>query len=424
MKKFLQKIFSITNSNNHHKVVTICGLKIKKLSLKRLVKNIQRQQDLFLRRERVDNNLFTNIYLKLNYLENKDKKFDPTELFNKKLRPLNNCYLGSNISYIQYLFPNLEGTFDRNEPREKFPNFFYICGIATWPNHVDTISEAMKSGSRVYVVEDCFLRSIFSHVYKAEEKYVKSIGFTFDDLTHYVDATMPSRLEQMLNDKDLIITDEQKARARKCMDKIIETRLSKYNNQPIYTPNIGRVGVPKVLVVDQSYGDWSIIKGRGSEEIFNLMLEKAIAENPDADIIVKTHPDTMSGNRGGYFTGLKQHDNVYPLTEPINPISLIEYCDKVYVCTTQFGMEALMCNKEVHVFGVPFYQGWGLTIDEQICERRTNKRTVEELFYIAYIMYSHYVNPETKSRCEIEEAMDYLLKLRDEYFRESTGTNV
>lgn len=424
MKKFLQKVFSVTNGNNHHKVVTILGLKIKKISLKRTVKNIERQLGLFQSREYVDNNLFTNIYLKLNYLENKDKKFDPTELFNKKLRPLNNCYLGSNISYIQYLFPNLEGTFDRSEPREKFPNFFYICGIATWPNHVDTISEAMKSGSRVYIVEDCFLRSIFSHVYNAEEKYVKSIGFTFDDLTHYVDATMPSRLEQMLNDKNLIITDEQKARARKCMDKIIETRLSKYNNQPIYTPNIGRVGVPKVLVVDQSYGDWSIIKGRGSEEIFNLMLEKAIAENPDADIIVKTHPDTMSGNRGGYFTGLKQHDNVYPLTEPINPISLIEYCDKVYVCTTQFGMEALMCNKEVHVFGVPFYQGWGLTIDEQICERRTNKRTVEELFYIAYIMYSHYVNPETKSRCEIEEAMDYLLKLRDEYFRESTGTNV
>ena len=39
----------------------------------------------------------------------------------------------------------------------------------------------------------------------------------------------------------------------------------------------------KVLVIDQSYGDWSIIKGRGSKEIFELMLKKAIEENPDAD---------------------------------------------------------------------------------------------------------------------------------------------
>lgn len=88
------------------------------------------------------------------------------------------------------------------------------------------------------------------------------------------------------------------------------------------------------------------------------------------------------------------------------------------VCTTQLGFEALMCEKEVHVFGIPFYQGWGLTIDEQKCERRTNKRTLEEVFYIAYIMYSHYVNPDKKARCEIEEAMDYLLKMRKEYFYE------
>lgn len=423
LKQVLQTVFSIKNDERYHKIVTIFGLKMKFASAKKMAIRTQKDLDnksvLMKRREVIDNNLFANLYLKLNYLENKDKKFNPKELFDKKIRPLNNCYLDSNISYIDYLFPNLEGTFDCKEPREKFPNFFYMCGIAGRNNHTVTISEAIKTGNQVYIFEDCFLRSIFSHVYKnVDEKYVKSIGFTIDDLTHYVDASMPSRLEQMLNDKDLIITDEQKARARKCIDKIISTHLSKYNNQPIYNPYIGRKDVPKVLVIDQSYGDYSIIKGRGSEEIFNLMLQRAIEENPEADIIVKTHPDTMSGTKSGYYTGLEQHDNIYPMTEPINPISLIQYCDKVYVCTTQFGLEALMCNKEVHVFGVPFYQGWGLTIDEQICERRTNKRTIEELFYIAYIMYSHYVNPETQQRCEIEDAIDYLLKLREEFFIE------
>lgn len=94
----------------------------------------------------------------------------------------------------------------------------------------------------------------------------------------------------------------------------------------------------------------------------------------------------------------------------------LHYSILLYVCTTQLGMEALICGKEVHTFGIPFYSGWGLTIDYQDCERRTNKRSIEELFYIAYIMYSHYVNPDKKSGCEIEEAMDYLLRLRDEYF--------
>lgn len=34
-------------------------------------------------------------------------------------------------------------------------------------------------------------------------------------------------------------------------------------------------------------------------------------------------------------------------------------------------------------------------------------------------MYSYYVNPDKKCRCEIEEAMDYLLKLREEYFHKN-----
>ena len=77
-----------------------------------------------------------------------------------------------------------------------------------------------------------------------------------------------------------------------------------------------------------------------------------------------------------------------------------------------------MIGKEVHTFGMPFYAGYGLTIDYQKCERRTNKRTLEEIFYITYINYSYYVNPEKEERCEIEEAIDYLIKLRREYFLE------
>lgn len=370
----------------------------------------------FNRGDDIDNAIM-NLNIKLNSIT-APKYFNAEELLNKKIRPLNMVFLDSNMCYLDYLFPNLEGTFRNDVQTEKNPNFFYTCGISTSLWHTHIISEAMKYNEKAYIIEDCFLRSIFSYAYKnIEPKYQKSIGITIDDITHYVDCSVASRLELMLNDKDLIITDEQKARARKCIDKILETHLSKYNNQPIFEPKIGREGVKKVLVVDQSYGDWSIIKGGGSDEVFKNMLQKAIDENPDADIIVKTHPDTMSGNRGGYYTGLKQHDNVYPMTEPINPISLVKYCDKVYVCTTQLGFEALMCGKEVHVFGIPFYQGWGLTIDEQKCERRTNKRTLEEVFYIAYIMYSHYINPDKKAKCEIEDAMDYLLKLRDEYFQ-------
>ena len=276
--------------------------------------------------------------------------------------------------------------------------------------------------TQIAVVENSFLTTMKYDLNGAKkgsnENFYSFISFIFDNKGTFYDARKTNYLEEMLNNPDFVVTDEQLERARKCIKKIVDNYLSKYNNQPVYTPKIGRDGVKKVLVIDQSYGDASIRRGMATSHTFEQMLQDAIAENPDADIIVKTHPDTKTG-AGGYFTGLKQHDNVYPMTDLINPISLLKYCDKVYVCTSQFGFEALMCGKDVKVYGIPFYAGWGLTQDLQKCPRRTNKRSLEEIFYITYIVYTHWVNPETNSRCEIEEAIDYLIKLRGEFFKEN-----
>lgn len=338
-----------------------------------------------------------------------DKENNYIETYKDQLlQDLKFCTIGYNRNFLRY--------------SEK-----YIWGIQYNNFNIDKIVNLFLADKpKPFFVEDTFLRSavnVFNLRNEDNPKYGYSVGYSLDDLTCYYDATRPSRIELMLNDKKLIISKEQKDRARKCINKIVETHLTKYNHQPIFTPKIGREGVKKILVIDQSFGDMSIARGWGSEEIFQKMLQTAINENPDADIIVKTHPDTMSGARGGYFTGLVPHDNVYTQTEAINPISLIKYVDKVYVCTTQFGFEALMCGKEVHVFGMPFYAGWGLTIDEQINPRRTNKRSLEEVFYIAYIMCSVWINPEMNLPFELEDAIDYLLKMREEYFQEKHIVN-
>ncbi len=319
-------------------------------------------------------------------------------------------------SNVQYLFPQLK-FLGYNRQSSNIADNYFIWGTHPYSRNTSIAQKAVYYNKPIYTLETglFYSASNFNNI-NVEDKYRTCISYTIDNVVPYYDARYASNLEQMLNDKNLIITEEQKQRARNCINKIIETHLTKYNHQPIFEPNIGRKGVKKILVVDQCYGDMSISKGWGSDLTFQQMLDCAIKENPDADIIVKTHPDTMTGRHGGYFTGLKAHDNIYTQTEPINPISLIKYVDKVYVCTTQFGFEALMCGKEVRVFGMPFYAGWGLSNDEQICDRRTNTRSLEEIFYITYILYTHYINPETKQSCELEEAMEYLLKLREEYF--------
>ncbi len=148
------------------------------------------------------------------------------------------------------------------------------------------------------------------------------------------------------------------------------------------------------------------------------MVKTAIKDNPNCDIIIKTHPDAKYKKKISYFSNIQEGNGVYKITEAINPLSLIEYVDKVYVCSTQLGFEALMAGKEVHTFGVPFYSNWGLTVDHNICGRRQRKRTLEEIFYISYIMFSLYINPVSKKQMEIEEAIEYLIDLRKEYFKE------
>ncbi len=332
------------------------------------------------------------------------------------------CVLGSNnFETLSYLFKNGNVISTYGEKSVQRPKYAFVWGSGCWYPQTETMLYALKMNIPLLKFEDGFLKSADTWCSKyVDKKYTEGISFTITDNIFYFDATRASHLEILLNDSKLILTEQQIKRAKDCINKIVTNYLTKYNHQPIYTPDIGRKNVKKVLVVDQSYGDMSIAKGWGSEKTFDTMLNEAILQNPGADIIIKTHPDTLAKgtNRSGYYTEIKSHDNVYVLTDPINPIALVQFVDKVYVCTTQLGFEALMCGKEVHTYGMPFYAGWGLTIDKQKCERRTNIRTLEEIFYIAYIIYSFYVNPLKKCRCEIEEAIEYLLNLREDYFLE------
>ena len=305
---------------------------------------------------------------------------------------------------------------DSVEEPEKGLQYAFLWGNGHYPANACVLGAALKYGARMIICEDGWLRSADTWAnMKAAPRYRNGCSLILESRGCYYDATRVSTVEMMLNDRNLVVSEEERAEARRLIRRIVDNKLSKYNHQPIYTPDVGRPGKRKVLVVDQSYGDFAIRKGWANDSTFANMLKAAIDENPDADVLVKTHPDTMTGTRKGYYDNLREHGNVFRVTVPINPYSLMEVVDKVYVCSTQFGFEALMAGKEVHVFGMPFYAGWGLTVDAQKNPRRTNTRTLEEVFHIFYLRYTHWMNPETGKCCGIDDCIDYLLRLRDEY---------
>lgn len=277
----------------------------------------------------------------------------------------------------------------------------------------------LNAGNKpTFLVEDGFLKSIVTLGYDVDSKFISGVCFSVDDLAFYFDATRPSRLETLLNSSEINPSVQELVEARDCIDLLVKNKLTKYNHQPLNVPELGTPGKKKVLVIDQAYNDFSIIKGMASDQSFKDMLACAVAENPNADILVKTHPDLKAGWRKAtsYYSGLRRSGRIFPVTASANPYALLEQVDKVYVATSQLGFEALLAGKEVHCFGMPFYAGWGATKDRVLCERRTRTRSLEEIFYITYLRYLYYVDPVNKCHTDFRRAVSYLLELRDEFF--------
>ncbi|MBK4218124.1 glycosyltransferase [Paracoccus caeni] len=240
------------------------------------------------------------------------------------------------------------------------------------------------------------------------------LGYIFDDRAQYYMSDYETRLDEKLNG-DFELSDEERARAERVMRRIVEARISKYNSQPFFRPVISPGYKRRVLVVDQNFSDASTFYGRASEREFSAMLNAAIAENPDAEILVKTHPDlnwVKGGKRSGYFDQMQSSGRVRLMRDSVNPFELFDLVDKVYVGTSGMGLEALLAGKQVVCFGAPCYAGWGLTDDRVPVPHRRRQRDLAELFYAFYIWYTIYHLPEGEVPAEIEDVLDYIEKYR------------
>ncbi len=278
------------------------------------------------------------------------------------------------------------------------PSIDLIVGWGCQPNTRRAIGFARRHSLRYSALEDGFLRSM-----KPGRSGEPSLSLVSDPIGMYYDASRPSYLEELLNSDDQLFSEELIEQAREAIDFIIRHRISKYNGAPDFSSEQLDPNRRHVLIVDQVADDNALTFGH-AETRLETLIEAAARENPDAQLILKLHPETIQGFRKGLSARLRSHD-LHLIRDDCNPISLLESMDKVYVATSQLGFEALLLGKEVVCFGIPFYAGWGLTDDRLPCPRRTAQRTVEQVFAAAYILYTRYVNPATGKPCQIMDAL-------------------
>jgi capsular polysaccharide export protein len=273
--------------------------------------------------------------------------------------------------------------------------------------------------NRFIQLEDGFLRS-----YGPSDLF-QPLSIVIDGINIYYNSSNQTYLEMLLScEKTSLLKNYYKTNIRYLISSLIHLKISKYNQAPNLNNKIFQANInAKILVVDQTFGDMSVECGGASKESFADLLNAALTENSNATIYIKTHPEVTSGRKKGYLTHIKDSNRIVMIRDNVNPIDLIQKMDKVYVVTSQMGFEALLCGKPVVTFGVPWYAGWGLTDDRvkdsPAWKRRTKKRTVEELFYAAYIKYTCYLNPITHKRGNILNVIDWLIyqkKMNEQFF--------
>lgn len=289
-----------------------------------------------------------------------------------------------------------------------------VAGWGVRPSTRKARAYAKRHGLPYVALEDGFLRSF------GTGEHFPPLSLVKDELGIYYDCTRPSALERLLASTTNVLLPSHDA-VQKLRAQVIQGNLSKYNHAPDLPLDMLRASdIQRVLVVDQTAGDMSVALGAADEQTFGAMLQAALEENPDATIYVKTHPEVTSGRKRGYLTQVQNSARVVVLREAVNPLSLIQQMNRVYVVSSTMGFEALMAGKPVTCFGMPWYAGWGVTDDRQpqhpAMARRAagtgHLRSVDELFAAAYMHYSRYLNPETHQLGNMGHVVQWLMQQR------------
>lgn len=289
-----------------------------------------------------------------------------------------------------------------------------VAGWGLSPGAVRAKALAAVAGLPFLHVEDGFFRSV-----GLGKNGAPPHAFSCDGQRPYYDATGGSDLEA------LIAQEAGGGGGADLVALIVQHRLSKYNCEPDRPPPLPPTTRRRILIVDQVVGDRSISGALATPETFRDMVAAARDECPDAQLVLRAHPDVVAGKAAGALLPLAREMSLDTLAEPVSPHALLDAVDAVWTVSSQLGFEALLRGVPVVTFGLPFYAGWGLSDDRalgrhpEVAARRGARPSAAELAAAAVGRYCRHVDPIHGGRLDAIEGLLQLARLRERYIARS-----
>lgn len=280
------------------------------------------------------------------------------------------------------------------------------CGgaVGVWATRepADLAGRAALAGVDIARIEDGFIRSV-----GLGADLIPGASIVVDRRGIYYDPAQPSDLEVLFETSQFDEDLRRRAAALRAM--IVRRGLTKYNLDVSATPERTDHDRRWVLVPGQVEDDHSVRLGGGGIRSNLDLLARVRADNPDAHILYKPHPDVEAGHRAGRISreDALRFADAYVANASIP--ALFAVVDQISTLTSLAGFEALLRGLPVTTYGLPFYAGWGLTTDlGPVSPRRRRKLDLDELTAGALILYPLYLDPVSGLRCEPEKLADRL----------------
>ena len=268
------------------------------------------------------------------------------------------------------------------------------------------VAKACKAGVPLLRVEDGFIRSI-----GLGSDYETPYSLVTDREGIYYDPARPSDLEAILNRiaSDPAAYAWELARARRLRHFIVSRGITKYN-LPVKPVRLATsAGKKVVLVIGQTDGDASVVRGRGVVQTNTELLQTVRQKRPEAFIVYLEHPDVADGNRPGRVDSMVLKTCADQVLTGVSAVVLLGSVDEVHVLTSLTGFEALLRGIPVVTYGRPFYAGWGLTDDALTFERRQKGLSIEGLVAGTLILYPTYWDWLSGQFCRPEDVCERIL---------------
>lgn len=207
-----------------------------------------------------------NCFVKIILLSGKRDRLTHSQiaLFHQLILEHNSRFSFKNIQeYIFWSGPFRRSKYDHLKKWLKFsPSISNSTAIATWGlgrKAVKLLLTAVIFNKPFFLFEDGFIRSLYPWVAKVDPRLNAGISFCIDSKGFYYDGEVSTDLENRLNNQT--VSTENYAQAREIIRKIVDNKISKYNHQPLTFNFPKDPNRKRILVVDQSYGDMSLICG-------------------------------------------------------------------------------------------------------------------------------------------------------------------